>query len=463
MPRQFWLVSVFGLSVLLVIAVWLDTQRTHAYNLAQNMGGQAWYRIDLQGQHVGYMTTQSAQDVHGRLHFDNTTHFSVADGQPSTIIKRLTFAATPPHELRHAYYESRLGSKRQAVTVRALPTNQTLEGPTIPAGQASISLPAATPYVVDLQRQAQRSEKHVTWHYELADFLDFEVWLDAQAPNSGATNTVKNLDFERLSITQRAFRVVETNATGYVIETNSPFAATTTQLDGDFLPVELKMAGLFDFKKVPPGQAIPTQQIKQKPHYVFALDRALPEHERISELVLALQPPQLDVLPSELKITAGYAAPPGPEREFLSETLRHRLYLAVPFVPFERIGMALEIGLTQLLGIFLISLPLLLFAAGLLTSVASFAKSYKEAQTYLTMVILVPTLPLIFAQLTNLETTLGIMFVPSLSQATLMADIIKGESVEALHIATSMVTTTVYGALLAWLSIYLYRREQILG
>ena len=92
--------SVFGLSVLLVIAVWLDTQRTHAYNLAQNMGGQAWYRIDLQGQHVGYMTTQSAQDVHGRLHFDNTTHFSVADGQPSTIIKRLTFAATPPHELR---------------------------------------------------------------------------------------------------------------------------------------------------------------------------------------------------------------------------------------------------------------------------------------------------------------------------------------------------------------------------
>ena len=139
------------------------------------------------------------------------------------------------------------------------------------------------------------------------------------------------------------------------------------------------------------------------------------------------------------------------------------LYFAVPFVPFERIGMALEIGPQQLLPIFVISLPLLVFAAGLLTSVASFAKSYKEAQTYLTMVILVPTLPLIFAQLTNIETSLGIMFVPSLSQSTLMADIIKGETVELAHAAASFFSTSVYGAFLAWLSIYMYRREQILG
>ncbi len=132
-------------------------------------------------------------------------------------------------------------------------------------------------------------------------------------------------------------------------------------------------------------------------------------------------------------------------------------------MPFERIGMALEIGPQQLLPIFVISLPLLVFAAGLLTSVASFAKSYKEAQTYLTMVILVPTLPLIFAQLTNIDTSLGIMFVPSLSQSTLMTDIIKGETVELAHAAASFFSTAVYGAFLAWLSIYMYRREQILG
>ena len=139
------------------------------------------------------------------------------------------------------------------------------------------------------------------------------------------------------------------------------------------------------------------------------------------------------------------------------------LYFAVPFVPFERIGMALELGVAQMAQVFVIVIPLILFAAALLTVVASFAKSYKEAQTYLTIVILIPTLPLIIAQFLNVETTLPIMFVPSLSQANLTADIIKSEPVELLHIVTSMVTTTFYAAILAWLAIALYRRERILG
>ena len=125
--------------------------------------------------------------------------------------------------------------------------------------------------------------------------------------------------------------------------------------------------------------------------------------------------------------------------------------------------MALEIGIAQLSAVLLISTPLILFAASLLTVVASFAKSYKEAQTYLTIVVLVPTLPLIVAQLMNVETTWSIMFVPSLSQSNLMADLIKGEPVEFIHVVTSMLTTSVYAALLAWVAIQLYRRERILG
>jgi len=139
------------------------------------------------------------------------------------------------------------------------------------------------------------------------------------------------------------------------------------------------------------------------------------------------------------------------------------LYFAVPFVPFERIGMALEIDVGQLLAVLFISSPLIFFAAALLTMVASFAKSYKEAQTYLTIVVLVPTLPLIVAQLLNVETTLGIMFVPSLSQSNLMADIIKNEPVQFLHVVTSMTTTSLYAALLAGVAVWLYRREHILG
>jgi len=139
------------------------------------------------------------------------------------------------------------------------------------------------------------------------------------------------------------------------------------------------------------------------------------------------------------------------------------LYLAVPFVPFERVGMALEISIGQLTQILLLSVPLIVFAAALLTVVASFAKSYKEAQTYLTIVILVPTLPLILAQLMSLETSLKIMAVPSLSQATLMSDIIKGDGFEWTLVLVSMLTTVAYASALAWLAVVLYRRERILG
>lgn len=138
------------------------------------------------------------------------------------------------------------------------------------------------------------------------------------------------------------------------------------------------------------------------------------------------------------------------------------LAVAVPFVPLHKIGMSLEISLGASVGIFLVALPLIFFAASLLTVVASFAKSYKEAQTYLTIVILVPTMPLIIAQLLGVEASTSLMLVPSLSQSTLISALIIGEPVEWLHLVVSAITTGALGAGLAWLAISLYRRESIL-
>lgn len=138
------------------------------------------------------------------------------------------------------------------------------------------------------------------------------------------------------------------------------------------------------------------------------------------------------------------------------------LALAVPFAPLHRIGMSLEISFVTAGAIFLISLPLMLFGAALLTVVASFAKSYKEAQTYLTLVILVPTLPLIITQLLNVEPSTLLMCVPSLSQALLINDLVAGNTIHGSFVAASLLTTSACAALLGWLAVSLYRREQIL-
>ena len=138
------------------------------------------------------------------------------------------------------------------------------------------------------------------------------------------------------------------------------------------------------------------------------------------------------------------------------------LRLSVPFVPLQQIGMSLEIGVVACVQIFAVSIPLMVFGAALLTVAASFAKSYKEAQTYLTMVILLPTLPLVVTQLLNIEPSDALMLVPSLSQASLISDIIKGEALSYTRIGLSVLGTGGTAALLCALAVHLYRRERIL-
>ena len=138
------------------------------------------------------------------------------------------------------------------------------------------------------------------------------------------------------------------------------------------------------------------------------------------------------------------------------------LTIALPFAPLHRIGMSLEIGLVKCLAIFAVTIPLMVFGAALLTTAASFAKSYKEAQTYLTLVVLVPTLPLILTQLMNVEPSAWLMLVPSLSQSLLIGQLIIGEAIEPGHLAISLLATALVAAGVVRLAISLYSRERIL-
>jgi sodium transport system permease protein len=136
------------------------------------------------------------------------------------------------------------------------------------------------------------------------------------------------------------------------------------------------------------------------------------------------------------------------------------LYFALQLVPFERIGMSLELNLLQLLMIIAVTSPLTLFAASLLTVVSAFSKSYKEAQTYLSFVIIIPTLPLIITQIVGIEPSLGSMFVPSLGQAILTSQIIKGEAISYTYVLLSVGATLSMALLFLLQAIKMYQKEQ---
>ncbi len=107
--------------------------------------------------------------------------------------------------------------------------------------------------------------------------------------------------------------------------------------------------------------------------------------------------------------------------------------------------------------------PFILLGAALMTLVASFTKSYREAQTWLSVVLIAPTLPIVIVSLLTLRPRLEFMFVPSLSQHLLLADMIKNEPVNLTHVTISVLSTLVMGALLTWVCARLYRREGLLG
>ena len=98
-----------------------------------------------------------------------------------------------------------------------------------------------------------------------------------------------------------------------------------------------------------------------------------------------------------------------------------------------------------------------------MTIVAAFTRSYREAQTYLGLVLLVPTLPLVFAGVLGLRPTAALMAVPSLSQHFLITALLRDEPIPGKLLALSVGITLAAGALLVFIAGRLYHREALLG
>jgi sodium transport system permease protein len=137
--------------------------------------------------------------------------------------------------------------------------------------------------------------------------------------------------------------------------------------------------------------------------------------------------------------------------------------IVLRLVGLERFGMSVNFGPLVALKLILFCLPLVPLGAALMTIVAAFTRSYREAQTYLGFVLIIPTLPLAFAGVLGLRPSAGFMAVPSLSQHFLITSLLRDEPVSAAHLALSVVVTLTIGAVLTLIAGRLYEREALLG
>ncbi|ANO49815.1 ABC transporter permease [Woeseia oceani] len=138
-------------------------------------------------------------------------------------------------------------------------------------------------------------------------------------------------------------------------------------------------------------------------------------------------------------------------------------YVTLRFVPLEQLGMTPNFGPLVVMTAFFLLVPFALLGAALMTLVASFTRSYKEAQTWLSAVLLAPTLPILIVSILQVRPSVELMLIPSLSQHLLLNSLIRNEPVNLLHVAVSASATLALGAATAWLCARLYRREGLLG
>ena len=138
-------------------------------------------------------------------------------------------------------------------------------------------------------------------------------------------------------------------------------------------------------------------------------------------------------------------------------------YFVLDFMPLEQLGMTPNFDLQVVGAALLLFLPFILVGAALMTLVASFTKSYREAQTWLSVVLIAPTLPILIVSILMLRPRTEFMFIPPLSQHLLLVDMVKNEPVNGMHVTISVLSTLLTGIILTWLCARLYRREGLLG
>jgi sodium transport system permease protein len=189
----------------------------------------------------------------------------------------------------------------------------------------------------------------------------------------------------------------------------------------------------------------------------LAIDSTAGERERGSlEALLSLPVARAGLVGGKILATCAYMC--------LALALNLAAFVFVfHFVPLERLGMSSNLGAATALGLFVICLPFVPLGAALMTFVASFTRSYREAQTYLASVLLVPTLPIAFASIYSLHTYRSLMFIPSLSQHLLMTSLLKDEPIAWPDFLVSAAVSLAAALVLMVLTARHWRRETMLG
>ena len=115
----------------------------------------------------------------------------------------------------------------------------------------------------------------------------------------------------------------------------------------------------------------------------------------------------------------------------------------------------------SVMAVLVLLLPLAVFFSALLLTLGTFARSFKEAQSYAGPLILVAILPAAAGLLPGVELSPTLAFIPILNLSLVSKEIFTGVFPWG-YIALVFISTCLYAAFALWLAAWMFKRESVL-
>lgn len=188
----------------------------------------------------------------------------------------------------------------------------------------------------------------------------------------------------------------------------------------------------------------------------FSADMTAGERERRS-----LEPLLINPTSSALFITGKWLAALCLTLAVVALTLI-LLSIALALLPFNQMGFRVEVGLLAVLAIFGSLLPVAMIAAALQLALGILSRSFKDAQTYMSLLVLLPMIPFFIVM-----TSPGIyadwqLWVPLLGHQTVLKSLLLGESAPIWAFAAFWLSALPIVLLALWFAGRQLRRAKVI-
>ena len=138
------------------------------------------------------------------------------------------------------------------------------------------------------------------------------------------------------------------------------------------------------------------------------------------------------------------------------------VWAVVEHSPLQRIGLRFDLGPGEIAGLVVLALPLAPALVALQMAVATLARSYKEAQSYVSFLILLPMVPFVLTMNAPSGSELWNLFVPVLGQFVLMKEVMEGQALALGRLAITSLVSVACAIALLLVTARLFRRERII-